>query len=100
MYRISQEMDGANGRIFLLHVDGTEWCITVEYSRTFSEVSDKKKKGISNDDVKYSDQFTNLKQFLAGCKDNEEFCILHTGTPEVDEILWKFQKCRLTIRTS
>jgi len=24
MYRISQEMDGANGRIFLLHVDSTE----------------------------------------------------------------------------
>jgi len=34
------------------------------------------KKGVSNDDVKYSDQFTNLKKFLAGCKDNEEFCIL------------------------
>jgi len=33
-------------------------------------------KGVSNDDVKYSDQFINLKKLLAGCKDNEEFCIL------------------------
>jgi hypothetical protein len=46
----------------------------VEHCRTFSKVSDKK--GVSNDDVKYSDQFINLKKFLAGCKDNEEFCIL------------------------
>ena len=30
-------------------------------------------KGVSNDDVKHSDQ---LKKFLEGCKNNEEFCIL------------------------
>jgi hypothetical protein len=59
----------------LFHVDGTERYATVEYCRTFSEVSDKKK-GVSNNNVKYSDQFTNLKKFLAGCKDNEEFCTL------------------------
>jgi hypothetical protein len=35
-----------------------------------------KKKSISNDDITYSDQFTNLKKFLTGCKDNEEFCII------------------------
>jgi len=34
------------------------------------------KKGVSNDYVKYSDQFINLKKFLAGCRDNEEFCTL------------------------
>lgn len=33
-------------------------------------------KGVSNDDVKHSDQFINLKKFLEGCKNNEEFCIL------------------------
>jgi hypothetical protein len=30
LYRISQEMDAANERIFLLHVDGTEWYTTVQ----------------------------------------------------------------------
>jgi hypothetical protein len=35
-----QEMDGANERIFLLHVDSTERYTTVEYCRTFFEVSD------------------------------------------------------------
>jgi len=39
-----------------------------------------KKKGVSND-VKYSDQFINLKKFLAGCKDNEEF-FYPTGTAQ------------------
>jgi hypothetical protein len=33
--------------------------------------------------VKYSEQFNNLKKFLAGCKDNED----PNGTPEVDEII-------------
>jgi hypothetical protein len=33
-------------------------------------------KGVSIDDVKRFDQFINLKKFLEGYKDNEEFCNL------------------------
>lgn len=38
LYGISKEKDSNKGRIFLFHVNGTEWYITIEYCRTLSEV--------------------------------------------------------------
>lgn len=54
---ISKEKDSNKGRIFLLHVNGSEWYTTMAFCRTFSEVPE--------------DQSEDIPEVY---KDHEEFC--------------------------